>query len=458
LRTVDDPQGMFNTALNADSRLWLAGSWSRGVLLAGMWVTLAWLPAEELPWGIVQLGVATVGLLLGFASIAPGGPEMAARALGMTGLARHFGSFGRAAVDVPGVAEGLGAFLAGSLYAGWFALAGFPVAVRSLGLAMAVCYGWQILLQTVIHPGWYSLDVRPGRTLRALRYVIPAIGAGFLAFVLLPWNSAAAQVPVFERVLLAVSPLVFYPLWAVYDIMLRASATSLRNSRNLWRWDVWGDAHGSVKNSLVFLNQYIEEPDPDLEEIRSLTRNALVVLDEFKGQLIGDRTRDPAGGSVGELWGSVLRALGSPRRVRCVLDGESGPVRLSATDYQVARRVLPDLVSNALKAGASAVDARCSVSGQPAQVVIEVGDDGAGLTADDISDPRGSLRMLGAWLGERQGGIRHSANATGGTKAVAYWRADPAHDREPAELGSLALAEPGSPAPAGLGRPGPGRA
>lgn len=79
MRTVDDPQGMFNTALNADSRLWLAGSWSRGVLLAGMWATLAWLPAEELPWGIVQLGVATVGLLLGFASIAPGGPEMAAR-------------------------------------------------------------------------------------------------------------------------------------------------------------------------------------------------------------------------------------------------------------------------------------------------------------------------------------------------------------------------------------------
>jgi hypothetical protein len=247
-------------------------------------------------------------------------------------------------------------------------------------------------------------------------------------------------------------------LWAVFDIMLRASVTALRNSQNLWRWDVWGDAHGSVKNSLVFLNQYIEEPEPELEEIRSLTRNALVVLDEFKGQLIGDRARDPAGGSVGELWGSVLRALGSPRRVRCVLDGESGPVRLSATDYQVARRVLPDLVSNALKAGASAVDARCSVSGQPAQVVIEVGDDGTGLAADDISDPRGSLRMLGAWLGERQGGIRHSANATGGTMAVAYWRADPAHDREPAGLGSPALATPGSPAPAGLGSTGPGRA
>jgi signal transduction histidine kinase len=437
LRTVDDPQGMFNTALNAGSRLWLAGSWSRGVLLAGMWVTLAWLPVAELPQGIVQLAAATVGLLLGFASIIPGGREMAARALGMTRLVQHFGSFGRAAVDVPGVAEGLGAFLAGSLYAGWFPLAGFPAAVRSLGLAMAVCCGLGILLQAVIHPGWYSRDTRPSRRMRALRYVIPAMGAGFLAFVLLPWNSADAQVPVFERILLAASPLVFYPLWAVFDIMLRASVTALRNSQNLWRWDVWGDAHGSVKNSLVFLNQYIEEPEPELEEIRSLTRNALVVLDEFKGQLIGDRARDPAGGSVGELWGSVLRALGSPRRVRCVLDGESAQVRLSATDYQVARRVLPDLVSNALKAGASAVDARCSVRGQPAQVWIEISDDGTGLTADDISDPRSSLRMLGAWLGERKGGIRHSANATGGTTAVACWHADPAHGNELAELRSL---------------------
>lgn len=51
--------------------------------------------------------------------------------------------------------DGVGtAFLAGSLYVGWFPLAGLPVGVRSLGLAMAVCYGWETLLQTVIHPGW----------------------------------------------------------------------------------------------------------------------------------------------------------------------------------------------------------------------------------------------------------------------------------------------------------------
>lgn len=434
MRTADDPQEMFNTALNADSRLWLAACRSRAVLLAGMWVTLAWVPAAELPRGLAQLLAAAVGLLLGFASITPGGREMVAKAPGMAGLARHFGSFGRAAIAVPGVAEGIGAFLAGSLYAGWFPLTGLPTAVRSLGLAMAVCYGWECLFQAVIHPGWYNRETPPSHAMRVFRYTIPAIFAAFITFVLLPWDAADTQIPLLVRVLLSISPLVYYPLWAVFDIMLKASVISLRNSRNLWRWDVWGDAHGSVKNTLVFLNQYVEEPEPDLEEIRSLTRNALVVVDEFKGQLVGGRIQDPAGGSVEDLWHSVLRALGSPRRVHCILDEESTLVRLSATDYQVARRVLPDLVSNALKAGASAVDARCSVGGQPAQVRIEIADDGTGLAPDDISDPRSSLRMLGAWLSERNGDIRHSAKPGGGTTAVAYWRADPGHRHGPAEL------------------------
>lgn len=438
MRTADDPQGMFNTALNADSRLWLAGCWTRAALLAGMWVTLTWAPATELPRAFAQLAATTAGLLLGFASITPGGREMVAKVPGTAVLVNHFGSFGRAAVDAPALAEGLGAFVAGSLYAGWFPLAGLPAAVRSLGLAMAVCYGWENLLQTVIHPGWYNRDAPPGHAMRVFRYIIPAMSTGFITFILLPWSAADIQVPLLIRILLSTSPLVFYPLWGAFDIMLKASVISLRNSENLWRWDVWGDAHGSVKNTLVFLNQYVEEPEPDLEEIRSLSRNALVVMDEFKGQLVGGRAQDPAGGSVGELWGSVLRALGSPRRVRCVLDGESALVRLSATDYQVARRVLPDLVSNALKAGASDVSARCLVGGQPSQVQIEIIDDGPGLAADDISDPRSSLRMLSAWLGERKGDIRHSANATGGTTAVAYWRADPAHGHGLADLEFLA--------------------
>jgi hypothetical protein len=423
---------MFNTALNADSRLWLAGCWSRAALLAGMGVTLAWVPAAELPRAFAQLLAATAGLLLGFASITPGGREMVAKVPGMAGLVDHFGSFGRAAIAVPGVAEGIGAFLAGSLYAGWFPLTGLPTAVRSLGLAMAICYGWESLFQAIIHSGWYNRDTPPSPTMRTFRYAIPALGAGFIAFVLLPWNAADAQIPLFVRILLAISPLFSYPLWAVFDIMLKASVTSLQNSQDLWRWDVWGEAHGSVKNTLVFLSQYVEEPEPDLEEIRSLTRNALVVMDEFKRQLVGGHGQDPVGGSVGELWGSVLRALGSPRRVRCILETASAQVRLSATDYQVARRVLPDLVSNALKAGASAVDARCSVGGRPAQIRIEIADDGAGIKPNDLRDPRTSLRMLGAWLSERKGDIRHSANALGGTTVVAYWRTDPAHDYGPA--------------------------
>jgi hypothetical protein len=85
---------MFNTALNADSRLWLAGAWSRAILLAGMWVTLAWAPVTELPRGIAQLLVAIAGLLLGFASITPGGRELVAKVPGTVVLVRNFGSLG----------------------------------------------------------------------------------------------------------------------------------------------------------------------------------------------------------------------------------------------------------------------------------------------------------------------------------------------------------------------------
>jgi hypothetical protein len=204
LRADDDLQGMFNTALNADSRLWRAGCWSRAALLAGMWVTLAWAPAVELPRAFAQLLIATAGLLLGFASIIPGGRELVAKVPGTAVLVNHFGTFRRAAVDAPALAEGFGALLAGLLYAGWFPLAGLPVSVRSLGLAMAVCYGWETVLQAVIHPGWYNRDALPARAMHLFRYIIPAVFAGFIMFVLLPWNAADTQVPLVVRILLSV--------------------------------------------------------------------------------------------------------------------------------------------------------------------------------------------------------------------------------------------------------------
>jgi hypothetical protein len=416
---------MFHTALNAGSRLWRAGCWIRAALLAGMWVTLAWAPATELPRAFVQLLVASAALLLAFAHVTPGGLDLIAKVPGTGLLVDHLSrTSGRATIDASGLAEGLGAFLATSLYVGWFPLTGLPVSIRSLGLAMAIGYGWEAVLQAVIDPGWYSLATSPGPVMRIFRYTIPVIFAGIITFVLLPWNAIDTQVPLVVRILLSASPLVYYLIWASFDVMLKASATSLRNAKNLWRWDVWGDAHGSVKNTLVFLNQYVQEPDADLDEIRSLTTNALIVVDEFRGHLVGDQTQDSADGSVSNLWRSVLRALGNPRRVSCVLDGESARVRLSATDYQIAQRVLPDLVSNALKAGASTVEARCSVSGQPAEVWIEIADNGAGISEYNLSDPRTSLRMLRTRLRERNGDLRHSPNAAGGTTAVAHWRAD----------------------------------
>jgi signal transduction histidine kinase len=433
LRTADE-NGMFNTALNAGTQLWRAGCWIRALLLAGLWITLAWAPLSELPRAAAQLLVTTLALLLAFAHVMPGGLNVLARLPGMTKLANHLaGTSGRATVDVSGLAEGLGALLAIWLFVGWFPLTGLPVGARATGLALAIGYTWGAVLQAVIDPGWYNPDAQAQRPMRVFRYLIPVIFSGIITFVLLPWTAAAAQVPLAIRILLSVSPFAYYLAWAAFEVMLRASVASLQNSESLWRWDVWGDVHGSMKNTLIFLQQYVDEPEADLEEIRSLARNALVVVDEFRGYLVGGRSQAGFDGALSELWESVLRGIGSPRRVHCILAEDSAGLRLSATDYQVARRVLPDLISNALKAGATNVHARCTVTGQPAVIRIEVADDGAGMEPADADNPRSSLGLLGARLHMREGGVDHSANARGGTTAAAYWRVDPAFDAESAK-------------------------
>jgi hypothetical protein len=57
---------------------------------------------------------------------------------------------------------------------------------------------------------------------------------------------------------------------------------------------------------------------------------------------------------------------------------------------------------------------------------IEVADDGSGMEPPDASNLQSSLTVLRSRLRRREGGVDHSANARGGTTAVAYWRADPA--------------------------------
>jgi hypothetical protein len=414
---------MFNTAANAGGRLWLAGGWIRAVLLAGLWVTLAWVPAGELPRAAAQLAIGTAALLLAFAHILPGGLDLVARVPGAGPLARHMaGTSGRATVDVPGLAEGLGAFLATSLFVGWFPIPGLPLDVRSAGLALAVGYCWEAVLQAVIDPGWYSLRMPPSRGMRVFRFTIPVILTGIITFVLLPWTHTDAQVPLALRILLSLSPLAYYLVWATFDVVLKAAAMSLWNSRNLWRWDVWSDVHGTVKNTLVFLKQYVEDPAPDLEEIRSLVRNALIVVEDFKGNLVDVGAHRAEGGTVGELFESIWRALGSSLPVTYDLDGDSERVRLSAADYQIARRVVPDLVSNAIKAGASAVDARCLVIEPAAQIRVEVSDNGVGMPEDALDNPDTSLRRLRDRLRQRDGDVTHARNEAGGITATAHWR------------------------------------
>jgi hypothetical protein len=88
------------------------------------------------------------------------------------------------------------ALLATWLFVGWFPLAARPAGVRSAGLGMTIGHSWDSVMQAVIDPGWYGVEVSASRPMRVFRYTILVIFSGIMIFVLWPWLAADARVPV----------------------------------------------------------------------------------------------------------------------------------------------------------------------------------------------------------------------------------------------------------------------
>jgi hypothetical protein len=92
--------------------------------------------------------------------------------------------------------------------------------------------------------------------------------------------------------------------------------------------------------------------------------------------------------------------------------------------HALARRVLQDLVTNSWKADAANI--RVEVRGSREHsgwVSVRVADDGSGITAGELSDPRSSLHVLEDYLRHFGGMMTLAAGSDGGTLAVARWRA-----------------------------------
>ena len=58
-----------------------------------------------------------------------------------------------------------------------------------------------------------ALDIALLPTTEIMEPIGAVLFAGFATLVLLPWHAADAQIPLVIRILLSVSPLIYYPIW-----------------------------------------------------------------------------------------------------------------------------------------------------------------------------------------------------------------------------------------------------
>ena len=131
-------------------------------------------------------------------------------------------------------------------------------------------------------------------------------------------------------------------------------------------------------------------------------------------------------GGVELLWHCVTQTLPSGANTRVELDQASRAVQLSGTDYQLARRCLVDLVTNAWKAGARRIEVAIRVREQPGQArtqtMLRVDDDGPGMPAGVLDDPTTSLAVMAEHLRGYSGSLAFSPRAGSGTRACVRWR------------------------------------
>ena len=127
---------------------------------------------------------------------------------------------------------------------------------------------------------------------------------------------------------------------------------------------------------------------------------------------------------------------GSSLHTRIVYD-IARHLQMRTTDYGLARRVLPDLVTNAWKAGAQRVEAavrqenpqRDGSGSDPGPltrpwVTVSVDDDGPGMPAQPAG-ARASLRILDEHLHRFDGTVVAERRDGGGTRALARWKSSP---------------------------------
>jgi signal transduction histidine kinase len=431
---------VYDIAVRYATPLWRIGAAFRGACVAGLWVLLAWFPASSLPRAAAQLLIASAGVSMAWIQTMPdvldrlaSGPIPVLRR-----TAEHLlGARRKATADLSGLLEGFGMIVALLLFAGPAPVRPLPLPVYVAGLVLITADTWSAQAQVMTDASWYNPDAPPAPGLVVLRPWFPAAVAAIEAALLFsPAFSGAARLPAGAAIplLLTGSLLLLLPFTVIFEVLLRAGRQAAEISMGEVRRSDSITVHSLLKNGAHALVRQVHSDPGAGEETRSLADSMLVLAEEARQAMLGG---GPPAETVALLWDCVLQTVPGDRRAGMVLDAQSRHLQMRKTDYGLARRVLPDLVTNAWKAGARRVEVAVwheepepdgsGAAGKPARpwVTVLVDDDGPGIPAAAQDGPRTSLRILDEHLHRFDGAVVAEQRDGGGTRVLARWKSAP---------------------------------
>ena len=305
------------------------------------------------------------------------------------------------------------------------------------GVILVTAHVWSAFAQVMTDASWYNPDQPPARGLVAFRPWIPgAVAAIEILLIMSPTRSGDDRLPggLVLPLLLVGSIVLLLPFTMVFEVILRAALEACEISMGEVRRTDSITVHSLVKNGAHALIRQLQGDDGADEETRSLADSMLVLAEEARQTMLGG---GPPPETVALLWDCVLQMVPGDRRAGMILDATSRHLHMRKTDYGLARRVLPDLVTNAWKAGAHRVEV--AVHHEEPQhpqaereagrmmrpwVTVSVVDDGPGMPAR-AAGPRTSLRILHEHLQRFDGDVVAEHRDGGGTRVLARWKSAP---------------------------------
>jgi hypothetical protein len=360
MQIADGREVRWATAVRILDAQYRVSSWYRLACVGVLWALLPSVDAAERLRVAAQLIVVTAGVLVAYIYARPELIDRLAQLPHTDWIVGQLsGDHGRAEINLPGLLEGAGILVAATAYLGPWAASGPTGSALIAALLATTYFAWSCFQNVVMDSGYYApaaavvvgLRASPGppaRWLVSIRYAVP-VGLTLIAAVLFipPWTDELAAAPVAIRAVLGLSFLTLYLRWVTFEAVLTSSAETVTDSQNGVRRNAAQDLHSLAKNAVVSILNAVEAPRPRPAEVRGLVRNTLVQLEEVRRSwLRPELTKGQR--PLHELWEAAMAILAPAWRLRCSLAEPAGALELQSTDQQLVRRLLSDLVVNAL--------------------------------------------------------------------------------------------------------------